>query len=110
MKCFIINEDEKYYKENIKKENNNINNCIENKRNSYKDMNSDINKNNQNIIKKIKTDYIKDVLIEKNANKINKINNFHNPRYHKSIKNTRNINAKNDFKNEKLNSNETLIY
>ena len=139
MKCFISNADDKNHKENIKKENNNINNSKEKKRKSYKNMDNDINKKNQNIIKRIKTEYIKDILIERkksnekihkekekddniiktyrkekhkeeNDNEKNKINNFNHLRYHKSIKNTRNTNTENDFKNEKLNSNEASIY
>ena len=139
MKCFISNEDDKNHKENIKQVNNNINKSKENKRKSYKDMENDINKKNQNIIKRIKTEYIKDILTERkksnekiqkekekdnniiksyrkekhkeeNDNEKNKVNNFNHLRYHKSIKNTRNTNTENDFKNEKLNSNEASIY
>ena len=139
MKCFISNEDDKNHKENIKQENNNINNSKEKKRKIYKNMDNDINKKNQNIIKRIRTEYIKDILTERkksnekiqkekekdnniiksyrkekhkeeNDNEKNKVNNFNHLRYHKSIKNTRNTNTENDFKNEKLNSNEASIY
>ena len=126
MKCFISNENEKNFKENIKKENNNINNnSKEIKRRSYKDLN--ININNKNIIRKLNKEYIKEILIERKKskeiihtekekndnmskdNEKNKINNFYHQRYHKSIKNTRNINKENDLKNEKINTNKTSI-
>ena len=126
MKCFISNENEKNFKENIKKENNNINNnSKEIKRRSYKDLN--ININNKNIIRKLNKEYIKEILIERKkskeiihtekekndnmskANEKNKINNFYHQRYHKSIKNTRNINKENDLKNEKINTNKISI-
>ena len=126
MKCFISNENEKNFKENIKKENNNINyNIKEIKRRTYKDLN--ININNKNIIRKLNKEYIKEILIERKKskeiihtekekndnmskdNEKNKINNFYHQRYHKSIKNTRNINKENDLKNEKINTNKTSI-